>query len=140
MAAEENKEVIRRFFTAMNAGDFNAMLDQWNDNLTWHSTIGVANGKEELVQAAGRLFSGLPGLQATIEEIIGEGDMVAARWSVRGTHSGELMGIPPTGREVVWKGSSIYRLENGKITEEWFHDDTVGLMRQIGAIPEPSNS
>ena len=76
-----------------------------------------------------------PDLQATIEDMIAEGDTVAARITVRGTHGGEYRGIAPTGRPMVRPGIYIVRIENGRIVETWNNGDELGLMQQLGAIP-----
>ena len=70
------------------------------------------------------------------EEILAEGDRVAARWTASGTHTGALGDIPPSGREFTVTGSTFYRIENGKIAEDWSIYDSLGLMQQIGAVPE----
>jgi predicted ester cyclase len=75
-----------------------------------------------------------------IEDLIAEGDKVAARWRARATHRGEYGGVPPTGREVEFTGISVYRIEGNRIAESWTIEDELGLMRQIGAVPEPGQS
>jgi predicted ester cyclase len=75
-----------------------------------------------------------------IEDLIAEGDKVVARWRSRATHQGDYMGIAPAGKEVEFTGISVYRIEEGKIAESWSVEDQLGLMRQIGAIPEPEQS
>jgi predicted ester cyclase len=74
---------------------------------------------------------------STIEDLIAEGDKVVARWRSHATHQGDYMGIAPSGKEVEFTGISVYRIEEGKIAESWTVEDQLGLMRQIGAIPEP---
>ncbi len=82
-------------------------------------------------------FDAFPDLQGTIEDVVGEGDKVASRLRWRGTHQGELMGIPPSGKQVDFTLQAIHRIAEGKIVEGWVNYDTLGMMRQIGAIPEP---
>lgn len=79
--------------------------------------------------------SAFEGAQITVKEQIAEGDLVSTRWEGRGTHTGELMGIGPTGKEVVVSGLTLSRLEGGKIVEEWTNWDTLGMLQQIGAVP-----
>ncbi len=71
----------------------------------------------------------------TIEDVIASGDQVVTRWTARGTHQGELQGIPPTGKQVTVTGMTLARIENGQIVEEWNNFDQLGMMQQIGAIP-----
>jgi hypothetical protein len=69
--------------------------------------------------------------------MLAEGDRVVTRWTARGTHRGELMGIPPTGKPVTMTGITINRLEGGKVVEDWTVFDQLGLLQQLGAIPAP---
>jgi predicted ester cyclase len=79
-------------------------------------------------------------VRSTIEDLIAEGDKVVARWTSHATHQGEYMGISPTGEEVEFTGISVYRIEAGKIAESWSVEDELGLMRQIGVVPELGQS
>ena len=81
-----------------------------------------------------------PDLRLTVEDIVAEGDMGAARVAFRGTHRGEFQGIPPTGKEVAFSSIEIDRMVDGKVAEHWFEMDLLGLMGQLGAIPEPEQS
>jgi steroid delta-isomerase-like uncharacterized protein len=83
-------------------------------------------------------LAAVPDLHATIEELVAEGDKVAVRWTVQGTHQGELLGVPATGRPAVFRGISIYRLAKGKIVEQWEQWDRLDLLRQLGVVPMPS--
>jgi predicted ester cyclase len=80
-------------------------------------------------------FAAFPDMQATIEDQIAEGDMVVTRWTARGTHQGELMGIPPSGIAVAVTAIVIDRIVGGKIAETWTSYDALGLLQQIGAVP-----
>jgi predicted ester cyclase len=77
-----------------------------------------------------------PDAQITIEDQLAEGDTVATRWTGRGAHQGELMGVPPSGKRVEVARVTISRIEGGKIVEEWDNYDALGMMQGIGAIPE----
>jgi predicted ester cyclase len=76
-------------------------------------------------------------MRVTIEEAIAEGDKAVTRWTIRGTHQGELMGIAPTERQLELEGITIHRIEGGKIGEEWERYDNLGVLQQLGAMPEP---
>src|SRR5215211_2245590 len=78
-----------------------------------------------------------PDLRVTVEDLIAEGDRVAAHLRFRGTHLGELDGIAPTGRRVDCTGIVVSRIEEGKIAEDWANFDDLGMMQQLGLIPEP---
>jgi predicted ester cyclase len=77
-------------------------------------------------------------ISITVEDQIAEGDKVVSRWTIRGTHKGEYMGIAPTGKQVTITGISIYRIEKGKIVEDWANSDMLGMLQQLGAIPSLS--
>jgi steroid delta-isomerase-like uncharacterized protein len=79
--------------------------------------------------------AGLPDIKIEVGDVIAEGDIVVAPWTMSGTHLGELMGIPPSGKAVRWDGITIYRIEDGKVVDERGEEDGLGLLRQIGAIP-----
>ena len=76
-----------------------------------------------------------PDSKVTVEEQVAEGDIVATRWSARGTHEGDLMGIAPTKKQVTITGTSFSKFKNGKLVESWDNWDTLGLLQQIGAVP-----
>jgi steroid delta-isomerase-like uncharacterized protein len=82
-------------------------------------------------------FAAFPGLHISIEDVIAQGDKVAVRITWQGTHQGEFMGIPPTGKPVTVTGINLYRVANGKIVEEWWQEDILGLMQQLGVLPPP---
>jgi predicted ester cyclase len=82
------------------------------------------------------VYSATPNLSHTIEDMLAEGDRVAVRLTARGTHTGEFMGIPPTGKQVTVTGTVICRIAEGKIQEDWFNSDALGLLQQLGVIPQ----
>jgi predicted ester cyclase len=85
-------------------------------------------------------LAGLPDLRVTIEELVAEGDKVAVRRSYAGTHRGELLGVPPTGKQLQLGGISIFRLTGGKIAEHWEQLDRLTLMQQLGVVPTPAQA
>jgi predicted ester cyclase len=80
-------------------------------------------------------LSAFPDGAITVDDQIAEGDTVATRWTGRGTHQGELMGIPPTGKQVTVAGLSYTKFKSGKMVESWANWDTLGMLQQIGAVP-----
>jgi steroid delta-isomerase-like uncharacterized protein len=82
--------------------------------------------------------SAFPDIEFAAADVVAGGDRVAVRWEIRGTHGGELMGIPPTSREVELTAIEIFRLADGRIAEQWVAADNLGLLRQLGVFP-PSN-
>src|ERR687893_621425 len=128
MSAEENKAVVRR-----------EQEELWNytGNLDAAEELFAPEQAEAAKQEAADFRRGFPDVVSTIEDLIAEGDKVVARWRARATHRGEYMGTPPSGKEVEFTGISIYRIEGSKIAESWNSEDQFGLMRQLGAVPEP---
>ncbi|OFW70937.1 MAG: hypothetical protein A2Y55_01360 [Actinobacteria bacterium RBG_16_68_12] len=87
-----------------------------------------------------KYLAGFPGGGITVDDQIAEGDKVATRWTGRGTHTGEMAGISPTGKEVTVSGLTLSRLENGMVVEEWTTWDTLGMLVQLGAVPTPAQA
>jgi steroid delta-isomerase-like uncharacterized protein len=99
---------------------------------------GELRGTEDFKQRWVSMFrTAFPDLQLSVEDQIAEGDRVVTRYTGRGTHQGELMGIPPTGNEVSVGGTIISRVSGGRIEEEWNNFDALGMMQQLGVIPPP---
>jgi predicted ester cyclase len=73
-----------------------------------------------------------------LDALVCEGDLVAKRWTFRGTHTGDYMGLPATGRQVVMAGITIYQVVGGQVRETWWNYDALGMMQQLGAIPAPA--
>src|SRR5258708_38594660 len=97
-------------------------------------------GKEAFKQFLSMYLTAFPDLHFTIEDIIAEGDTVVVRFTFRGTHQGDLMGIPPTGKQVVVTGIDIICAANGKVVEEWVNRDELSLLQQLGVIPTPGSA
>ncbi len=131
MSAEQNKALVRR-----------EQEELWNHtgNLDAADELFAPDYVEAAKQEAADFRRGFPDVVSTIEDLIAEGDKMVARWRSRVTHQGEYMGIPPTGTELEFTGITVYRIEAGKIAESWTIEDELGLMRQIGAFPEPEQS
>ncbi len=138
--SEENKAVVRRDLEELwtHTGNIEAADEIFASNFVAHDTGGdEIHGPEGMKQWATMFRSAFPDLQATIEDQIAEGDKVATRYTLSGTHQGELMGIAPTGNQVEIKCHDLDRIEGGKMAESWTHSDVLGLMQQLGTIPTP---
>jgi steroid delta-isomerase-like uncharacterized protein len=137
---ERNKATCRRFCEAMNTNDAE-IISKTIDELVEPDAlirtplpIAVA-GARAMKEVFARLHRAYPDLHIAVEDLIAEGDKVVVRDSVTGTHSGEYMGIPPTGRSVTYDEIFIFRFLNGRIAETWGVVDVLSQMRQLGAIP-----
>src|SRR6266540_2602474 len=137
MSAEANKEVLRAYVeTIFNQQQVDRAEELVAPDYLDHAALpGQAPGLAGAKQKWAMYLAGLPDLQVTIEELVAEGDKVAVRRSYAGTHRGELLGIPPTGKQVRISGISIFRLAEGKIAEHWEQLDRLALMQQLGALP-----
>jgi predicted ester cyclase len=137
MGIEENKDVVRRLVgECVNTHRADLLGLFVSPDLRVHpGTPGTAPDTEGL-DGLRRAFEGLrstfPDLNIAVEATVAEGDLVTARWTATGTHSGDLAGIAPTGRAVRWGGTDVYRLVDGKVAEWWRNDDLVGLLHQLG--------
>jgi steroid delta-isomerase-like uncharacterized protein len=133
-----NEAVVRRFvdevLNAHNAAAADDVLapDHILNYMLLPEPMVGAKAWEQSVQ---NYFTAFPDMKVTIDDFVSQGDKVAARWTATATHTGPLMGIPPTGRQVTWIGMGVYRIVDGKIAEQWGIDDALGLMQRIGAIP-----
>ena len=137
--SDGNKFVIRRSFEELwNKGNLSLADELFAPNYAHHdpSTPDVGRGPESEKKRATLYRTAFPDLQLTIEDIIAEGETVMARWSCRGTHKGDLSGIAPTGKQVTISGVSIARFTRGKMVEGWVNWDALGLMQQLGVVPE----
>jgi len=144
MSAEENKRIVRRLFEeVMNRGNL-ALLDELvAPDYVDHDPANPPDlppGREGLKQLISGYRAAFPDMQMTIEEQVAEGDKVVTRWTTRGTHKGELMGIAPTGKQATVTGIFIDRVKNGKLVESWANWDTLGMLQQLGAVPEPARA
>lgn len=93
-------------------------------------------GHQETAELFELIQTAFPDCTVEINDMIGEGDKVAVRWTIRGTHTGEYVGFPPTGRRVAWREVVIYRFADGKAQELWLMPNVAGVMQQIGAVPD----
>jgi steroid delta-isomerase-like uncharacterized protein len=140
MSTEANKTVIRRFVEEIfSRGDL-ALVDQLvAPQYVMHSTSSPEpiRGPQGLKGLITTLRTAFPDLRLTVEDMVAEGDRVVDRFIARGTHRGELFGIPPTAKQVAWLGIAIHRLVGGQLVETWASPDNLGLLRQLGAVPPP---
>jgi steroid delta-isomerase-like uncharacterized protein len=139
MSVEENKAIFRRIVEeGFNKGNLAIVDELVATNHVNHSDN--VHGPEEYKQFITMYRTAFPDLHMTIEDQIAEGDKVVNRWTSRGTHKGELMGIPPTGKQTTVTGMYVARIIGGKIVEEWGNLDALGMMQQIGVVPPPGQA
>jgi predicted ester cyclase len=138
MSAEENKAIVRKYREAHNQNKLDALDAIVAPDLISHAALpglppGLAGGK-----MAHQIFLGsFSDLQTTTEDLIADGDKVVERYLTRGTHTGDFMGAPPTGKTFAAETMVIYRLANGRIVETWGLNDVQAVMMQLGLMPAP---
>ncbi len=140
MSVEENKALYRSYIEEV----FNKQNLVWIDanfasNWVHHDPAGPETA-EAFKQRLTIQLAALPDTHFTVEDVVDEGDKVAARWTATGTHKGAMMGIPPTGKQVTITGMGYIRCESGKIVEDWTLHDALGMMQQLGVLPPPGES
>lgn len=137
--SEHNKAIVRRLVEELwNKGNLSVADELFAPNYEHHdaSTLDFGRGPESEKKRATLYRTAFPDIRLTIEDIIAEGETVMTRWSCRGTHKGDLSGIAPTGKQINISGVTIARLANGKLAEGWVNWDALGLMQQLGVVPE----
>lgn len=136
MSIEENKAIIRRYYEELwNPWDLDVADELIAPDMAFRGSLSVTvQGRTGFKQYVNLVRTAFPDFHNTIEELIAEGDRVVARLTYRGTHRGQLFNIAPTGRSVTYQGIAIFRIAGGQIVDGWVMGDTLGLMRQLGAI------
>ena len=129
---------IEAIYGRINAHDLDGFCEYLAEDLVEHETApGLEPTKEGVRQFFGMYMAGFPDLRFTVEELLPCGDKIVARFRGSGTQTGEFMGIPPTGRSVDVEGIDIIRFEDdGLAHEHWGLFDALGMMQQLGLIPE----
>jgi predicted ester cyclase len=135
MSIEENKNIVRRYQELYNSNDLDRLIEVVSEDLLTPNIMpGIPPGLEGAKTAHQIMLAGFPDYQTVIEDILAEGDKVAARIKMMGTHTGEFMGIPPTGKQISFTGIYIARIANAKIVEHWGEEDSVSLLQQLGVL------
>ena len=144
---EENKALIRRSWREASTRGLPVVMEEFlAPDVVSHPPAGASaepiRGLDAFKQFIAAQFGAFSDMAFTVGDLIAEGDRVAARVTTRGTHAGELMGLPPTGRRVEWSGISMTRHAEGKIVEQWGEFDALGLLQQLGgdALSAPGSN
>jgi steroid delta-isomerase-like uncharacterized protein len=135
MSAEGNKAVARTYIDQVwNEGKLDRFEEFVSPDVVPHSGPEVTNS-EGMKQFLAMIRNALPDMRLTLDDELAVDGKVVHRWTMSGTHQGEFMGIPATGKNLVWSGISILRLSGGKIIEYWAQSDNMSMMQQLGAVP-----
>lgn len=138
MSTEENKALLRRVWDEVyRQGRLDSIEEFVLDDVIAHEPDGDVRGVEELKRYLVTYLAAFPDTSMTVEDVIAEGDRVVCRYTVRGTHKGttEEYG-PPTGKQMVIEGITVYRFKGGKLAEMWDRYDNLAVMQQLGLTSE----
>ena len=137
--ATSNKATFRLLHDVVNTGDAELVSKTIDEvvepDVLIRTPLGEATGAQALKGVWTMLLRAFPDLHLTVEDLIAEGDKVVGRTTVTGTHHGEYMGVPPTGKSVTYNEIFIFRFVNGRIAETWGVVDVASQMKQLGVIP-----
>jgi steroid delta-isomerase-like uncharacterized protein len=138
--SEDNKAIVARLTRELfnDGGDVAVVDELLADDFVDHTPAAGSSGdRESYKQRALQMRGPFTEIRTTSDELVADGDLVAERWTSTFRHTGDFMGLPATGREVAIAGFAMYRLRDGRIAEFWGLSDAMGLMQQLGALPEP---
>jgi predicted ester cyclase len=135
MSIEENKVIVARCWRACFGGDLAVADELLVAAYQWHAPAQEVDSQEGIKELISSYRAGMPDLRWEVDDQLAEADKVATRWTMRGTHTGTLLGLAPTGKALTTTGQVISRLAGGQIVEEWEQFDQFGLFQQLGVIP-----
>jgi steroid delta-isomerase-like uncharacterized protein len=139
MSAEESKATMHRYLGVFEQGNIDLLDELLAPDYINHTpaTPDLPTGPEGVKGVVTMFRSAMPDLRVVVEDMIAEGDKVATRYTLEGTHEGELFGVPPTGQRLSIKSFTAERVSEGKIREHWRVSDNLDMMQQLGVIPPP---
>jgi steroid delta-isomerase-like uncharacterized protein len=127
-------ELVRRLVEAFSNGDIGVIDEIVSPDYIQHNPAAPP-GRAGLKEIVGHWSEAVPDLEVTAEDVVEQGDKVALRTTFRGTHKGEVFGVPGSGKRFRFGTMDIFRVEDGKLAEHWDEIDVLGFMRQVGALP-----
>ncbi|RNL90609.1 ester cyclase [Sinomicrobium pectinilyticum] len=134
---DKNKETIQRFYKeCLNTGNTDILPLFIAGDYTGLYKGKAVHGPAGYAETVREILTGFPDIHFTLQTLIAEGDMVVTQWTSEGTHLHTAFGIPATGKKVINKAVTVYKLRNGKIIENEVYSDRLGVLQQIGAIPK----
>jgi steroid delta-isomerase-like uncharacterized protein len=137
MSTQDNKALAHRFIEAINQKDF-ALIDQiYAPTYVRHDPANPqVRSREDYKQWLTQLCTAFPDLQFTIDDLMADGDKIICRFTSRGTHTGQWRGMPTTSKQAVVTGIGVSHIVEGKVVEDWYNTDILGLVQQLGvALP-----
>ena len=141
MSTEINKSLVHRLFNEFYPGNVDVADELFAAQVELNDSGKLMTvTPEDLKQRHRAQLAAMPDCTLTLDDLICEGDKVAYRWTMRGTQTGELRGIPPTGKFVVMPGMTIMQIADGKIVSGWHNYDMLGMLQQLGLMPAPGSA
>jgi predicted ester cyclase len=137
MPADSNQAIVRRIFAeVISQGDLTLADALIADEFVNHDPRGPQQGRDAFKQGLFAVREAFPDWESTLDDLVGDGDKIGARWTVRGTHQGSFLGIAPTGRRITMQEAGLLRLQDGMLVEIWRVADELALLQQLGALPQ----
>jgi steroid delta-isomerase-like uncharacterized protein len=135
--SEHYKDLARQTWEIVNQHNPDLIEEFYPPDFVWHEPDRDIQGYEQAKQFVSTFFKGFPDINITVDDVIGEGDQVVSRYTIRGTHQGETEEFgPPTNKQMELEGITVHRFEDGKIVEEWERYDNLSVLQQLGLVPE----
>jgi steroid delta-isomerase-like uncharacterized protein len=136
MTIEQDQQVVRRLFQTLVTGDTSVVDQIFDPNWTNHDpTLPPMHGREGAVALIHTMHDGMSDSQVTVDDIFSVEDKVVTRFTFATTHTGPFMGIPATNKRANVTGMGIFRVVNGKLTDNWVQFDALGMLQQLGIVP-----
>ena len=142
MPTPDPRAVLERLYDALNRHDLDGFCEVMTPDCVDHGDPGGTVGRTAMRQHIGAFLSAFPDLHTSLDQVIvdSDGETVGSRTTTTGTHTGELMGIPPTGRQIRVPAVDMARLSGGLIAERWGGLDTFSLLQQLGVVGAPAGT
>ncbi len=137
MSAEENKAIVQRIYAEMDRRK-GAPIELYDEHFTLRFNGNPPMDRTGASQFAAMFYAAFPDLTHTVKEYVVEGDRVAVNMVACGTHQGELMGMPPTGKQIEVSAVAFFRIAGGKVIEQEGIFDQMTMLQQLGMIPTPA--
>ena len=141
MSNENAKTLVTEYIESVwNNADLDALDELTAADYAYHLGGQPARDKAAMRQFVQGVHAAFPDWRVELQTIAADGNAVAVRWTGRVTHQGVFVGIPPTGKQIDVTGINVYRIDDGKIAEEWEQMDSLGMLQQLGVLPPPPSS
>src|SRR5215203_3984231 len=140
MSAEgSNKAIMRRFWDVWEQGNIDLLDELLSPDYINHNLAApdLPTGPEGVKAVVSMFRSAMPDPKVVVEDMIADGDKVATRYALEGTHEGQLFGVPPTGKRLSIKSMTVERVSEGKVRDHWRVTDNLEMMQQLGVVAEP---